>query len=395
MSEINWDDFSLATQGVRAGQSRTPEGEHSDPIFMTSSYVFDNAAQAAARFAGEEEGNIYSRFTNPTVRAFEQRLAVMEGAERAMATSSGMAAINSVCLGLLSAGDHVICSRSVFGNTALTFKNIMQRFNIETSFVDLEEASQWEAAIRPSTRLLFLESPSNPLGAVADIQQLADIAHKNNALLVVDNVYCTPVLLKPLSLGADLVVHSATKYLDGQGRCMGGAVVGSEELIESKIYPILRTAGPTMSPFNAWVFHKGLETLVLRMEKHCQNAMIVAEWLEKHPNVDHVFYTGLPSHPQHQLAKKQQTGFGGIVSFEVKGGKEAAWNVIDATKIISITANLGDVKTMITHPSSTTHSKLTIEERGQAGIKDNLLRLAVGIESVDDILADLDRGLTN
>lgn len=395
MSDIDWQDYSIETQGIRAGQHRTPENEHSDAIFPTSSYVFESAQDAFERFSGKSEGNIYSRFTNPTVRAFEQRLAVMEGAERAMATSSGMAAINVVCLGLLSAGDHVICSRSVFGNTALMFKNIMQKFAVETTFVDLDDINAWSAAIKPNTRFLFLETPSNPLGNVADIKKLAELAHANNALVIVDNVYCTPALQKPLSLGADLVVHSATKYIDGQGRCIGGAVVGNNALIEEKIYPILRTAGHTMSPFNAWVFHKGLETLSLRMEKHCSNALIVAQWLEQQPMVEKVYYTGLPSHPQHELAKQQQTGFGGIVSFEVKGGKENAWKVVDATQMISITANLGDVKSMITHPSTTTHGRLTEEERSKAGITDSLLRLGVGLENVADITADLDRGLSS
>jgi O-succinylhomoserine sulfhydrylase len=395
MSDIDWQDYSIETQGIRAGQHRTPENEHSDAIFPTSSYIFESAQDAFERFSGKSEGNIYSRFTNPTVRAFEQRLAVMEGAERAMATSSGMAAINVVCLGLLSAGDHVICSRSVFGNTALMFKNIMQKFAVETTFVDLEDINAWSAAIKPNTRFLFLETPSNPLGNVADIKKLAELAHANDALVIVDNVYCTPALQKPLSLGADLVVHSATKYIDGQGRCIGGAVVGNNALIEEKIYPILRTAGHTMSPFNAWVFHKGLETLSLRMEKHCSNALIVAQWLEQQSMVEKVYYTGLPSHPQHELAKQQQTGFGGIVSFEVKGGKENAWKVVDATQMISITANLGDVKSMITHPSTTTHGRLTEEERSKAGITDSLLRLGVGLENVADITADLDRGLSS
>ncbi|MBV1875357.1 MAG: O-succinylhomoserine sulfhydrylase [Cycloclasticus sp.] len=395
MSDNDWQDYSIETQGIRAGQHRTPENEHSDAIFPTSSYVFESAQDAFERFSGKSEGNIYSRFTNPTVRAFEQRLAVMEGAERAMATSSGMAAINVVCLGLLSAGDHVICSRSVFGNTALMFKNIMQKFAVETTFVDLDDINAWTAAIKPNTKFLFLETPSNPLGNVADIKKLAELAHANDALVIVDNVYCTPALQKPLSLGADLVVHSATKYIDGQGRCIGGAVVGNDALIEEKIYPILRTAGHTMSPFNAWVFHKGLETLSLRMEKHCSNALIVAQWLEQQPMVEKVYYTGLPSHPQHELAKQQQTGFGGIVSFEVKGGKENAWKVIDATQMISITANLGDVKSMITHPSTTTHGRLTEEERSKAGITDSLLRLGVGLENAADITADLDRGLSS
>ncbi|ORU90148.1 MAG: O-succinylhomoserine sulfhydrylase [Cycloclasticus sp. symbiont of Poecilosclerida sp. M] len=393
MSDKDCQQYAIETQAIRAGQHRTPEGEQSDPIFPTSSYIFDSAAEAAGRFSGKIPGNIYSRFTNPTVRAFEQRLAIMEGAERAMATSSGMAAINTVCLGLLSAGDHVVCSRSVFGNTTLMFKNIMQRFAIETTFVDLDDITAWQSAIKLNTKFLFLETPSNPLGTLADIKQLADLAHAHNALLIVDNVYCTPVLQKPLALGADLVVHSATKYLDGQGRCIGGAIVGNDALIEEKLYPILRTAGPTMSPFNAWVFLKGMETLSLRMEKHCQNALEIAQWLEQQAGVEKVHYTGLSGHPQHELAKQQQRGFGGIVSFEVKGGQAGAWEVIDSTQMISITANLGDVKSMITHPSTTTHGRLTDDERSKAGIKASLVRLAVGLENVGDIKADLANGL--
>ncbi|PHS71987.1 MAG: O-succinylhomoserine sulfhydrylase [Cycloclasticus sp.] len=393
MSDKDWQDYSIETQGIRAGQHRTPEGEHSDAIFPTSSYVFKNAEEAADRFSGRIEGNIYSRFTNPTVRAFEQRLAAMEGAEYALATSSGMAAINTVCLGLLKAGSHVVCSRNVFGNTTLTFKNIMQRFAVETTFVDLDDIDAWQSAIQDNTTFLFIETPSNPLGTLADIKKLADLAHQHNALLIVDNVYCTPVLQKPLNLGADLVVHSATKYLDGQGRCVGGAIVGDKALIIEKLLPILKTTGPTMSPFNAWVFHKGLETLSLRMEKHCQNAMEVAQWLEQQPTVEKVYYTGLTSHPQHGLAKQQQTGFGGILSFTVKGGQENAWSVIDSTQMISITANLGDVKTMITHPETTTHGRLSDEERAAGGITDNLLRLSVGLENVEDITDDLARGL--
>ena len=390
---MDWNDYSIETQGVRAGQHRTPEGEHSDAIFPTSSYVFASAEEAQQRFSGKIAGNIYSRFTNPTVRAFEERLAVMEGAESAIATSSGMAAINTVCLGLLSAGDHVVCSRNVFGNTTLIFKNIMQRFAIETTFVDLDDLSAWQAAIKSNTKFLFIETPSNPLGTLVDIRQLADLAHQHDALLIVDNVYCTPALQKPLALGADLVVHSATKYLDGQGRCIGGAVVGDKALIDEKLLPILKTTGPTMSPFNAWVFHKGLETLSLRMEKHCSNALQVAQWLEQQPQIENVYYTGLTSHPQHELAKKQQTGFGGIVSFSVKGGRDNAWKVIDSTKLISITANLGDVKSMITHPATTTHGRLTDGDRKAAGISDSLVRLAVGLESANDIINDLKHGL--
>ncbi len=388
-----WRAYGLQTRSIRAGQARTPENEHSDPIFVTSSYVFDNAAQAQARFSGQEPGNIYSRFTNPTVRAFEERLALMEGGERCIATASGMAAIMTLCMGILQAGDHVLCSRSVFGNTILLLKNFMSKFGVDTEFVPLTDLDAWRGAVRPSTRFLFLETPSNPLTEVADIRALADIAHDAGALLVVDNVFCTPALQKPLALGADIVVHSATKYLDGQGRCVGGAIVGGEELLEKHIYPFLRTGGASMSPFNAWVFLAGLETLALRMAGHCDNALKLARWLESQPRVRRVFYPGLPSHPQYELAAKQQSGAGGIVSFVVEGGQKAAWNLIDSTKMVSITANLGDVKTTITHPATTTHGRLSPEERDRAGIDDGLIRISVGLENVEDIQRDLERGL--
>ena len=391
--KVDWKAFGLRTQSVRAGQKRTPENEHSDPIFVTSSYVFANARQAQARFAGEEPGNIYSRFTNPTVRTFEERLALMEGGERCIATASGMAAIMSLAMGLLKAGDHLVCSRAVFGNTVLLFKNFFTKFGVDTTFVDLTDLNAWERAIRPNTRLLFLETPSNPLTEIVDIAALARLAKAHDCLLVVDNVFCTPVLQRPLQLGADIVVHSATKYLDGQGRCVGGAIVGSESLLDKEIYPFLRTGGAAMSPFNAWVFLTGLETLAIRMEAHCKNALELARWLENHPRVERVYYPGLPSHPQYELARKQQKGGGGIVSFVVEGGRQAAWNVIDRTRLLSITANLGDVKTTITHPATTTHGRLSPEERAEAGIDDGLLRVSVGLEDIDDIVADLARGL--
>jgi O-succinylhomoserine sulfhydrylase len=386
-------DYSVESLAIRAGQQRTPEGEHSDAIFPTSSFVFDNAAQAAARFSHQEEGNIYSRFTNPTVRTFEQRLAAMEGGERCVAFSSGMAAILALGMGLLESGAHVVCSRSLFGTSVLLFQNIMGKFGVETTFVDMTDLSDWEQAITPKTRFLFLETPSNPLTHIADITELARIAHSHDCLLVVDNVYCTPVLQQPLALGADLVVHSATKYIDGQGRCIGGAVVGSEELLNQSIYPFLRTAGPSMSPFNAWVFLTGLETLAVRMQAHCTNALQLAHWLEAHPNVKRVHYPGLTSHPQYALGQKQQSGSGGVLSFEVIGGKATAWKVIDATQLVSITANLGDVKTTITHPATTTHGRLTDEERLRAGISDGLIRISVGLENIADIQNDLLRGL--
>jgi len=386
-------EFSFETLAVRAGQQRTFEREHGEPIFTTSSFIFESAAEAAACFAGEKPGNIYSRFTNPTVRTFEQRLAALEGAESCVATASGMSAILATCLALLKSGDHIVSSRSIFGSTTGLFNNYLTKLGIETTFVELTDINSWKAAIRPQTRLLFMETPSNPLTEVADIQQLADLAHQHDALLAVDNCFCTPALQQPLKFGADLIIHSATKFLDGQGRCVGGAVLGPKDLVGEEVFGFLRTAGPSMSPFNAWVFLKGLETLSLRMRAHSESALTLAKWLEQQPAVKRVFYPGLESHPQHQLAKSQQSGHGGIVSLELKGGQEAAWKLIDATRLISITANLGDTKTTITHPASTTHGKLTAEQRQQAGITDGLLRIAVGLENVEDLMKDLDRGL--
>ncbi|MDD2801363.1 MAG: O-succinylhomoserine sulfhydrylase [Methylococcales bacterium] len=393
MKDINWQDYSLETQAIRAGHRRTQEDEHSLPIFATSSYVFGSAEEAWLRFTGQEPGNIYSRFTNPTVNAFQERLALMEKGERCLAFASGMAAIMAVGMGLLKAGDHVLCSRGVFGNTVMMFQNYFSKFGVETDFVDLTDPVAWEAGIKPNTRFLFLETPSNPLTEIADIKLLADIAHRHGCLLIVDNCFCTPVLQKPLELGADIVVHSATKYIDGQGRCVGGAVVASEEIIEKHIYPYLRTGGATMSPFNAWVFVSGLETLGVRMKAHCESAQALSLWLEQQPGVAKVHYPGLASHPQYELAKRQQSHFGGIVSFELTGGKEHAWKLIDATQMVSITANLGDVKTTITHPATTTHGRLTPEARLAAGIKDGLVRVSVGLENIEDIKNDLARGL--
>ncbi|XCV40880.1 O-succinylhomoserine sulfhydrylase [Methylococcus sp. ANG] len=381
----------METRAVRAGQRRTMEQEHAEPIFATSSYVFRSAAEAAERFAGKTPGNIYSRFTNPTVRTFEERLAALEGGERCVAVGSGMAAIASTAFGLLKAGDHVVCSRSVFGNTTLLFQNYLAKFGVPTTFIGLTDYAGWEAAIRPETRFLFLETPSNPLTEIADIPRLADIAHARGCLLVVDNCFCTPALQRPLALGADIVIHSATKYLDGQGRCVGGAIVGARDLLDAEIFPFLRTGGPSMSPFNAWVFLKGLETLNLRMKAHCENALGLTRWLEAQPWVERVHYPGLASHPQHELAARQQSGFGGIVSFEVKGGQEAAWRLIDSTRLLSITGNLGDAKTTITHPATTTHGRLSPEARAAAGIADGLVRIAVGLENLADIQADLAR----
>lgn len=392
ISQDDWGDFGFDTLAVRAGQVRGSEGEQSEPIYPTSSFTYNSAAQAAARFGGTEPGNIYSRFTNPTVRTFEQRLAALEGGEQCVATSSGMAAILSTCMGLLRAGDHIVSSRSVFGTTVVLFDNFMGKFGVETSYVALTDYAGWEAAIRPNTRLLFLETPSNPLLEVADVPRLAELAHARGCLLVVDNCLCTPALQQPLKLGADVVIHSATKYIDGQGRAMGGAVVGSKELMQH-VYAFLRSAGPTMSAFNAWIFLKGLETLKLRMKAHSDNALALAQWLEQQPGIKRVYYPGLASHPQHALAASQQSGFGGIVSFEVDGGKEQAWRVIDATRVISITANLGDTKSTITHPATTTHGRLTPQQKAEAAITDGLVRISVGLEEVEDLKADLARGL--
>lgn len=391
MSE--WDEYEFATRAVRAGQRRTGEGEQGEPIYTTSSFVFESAAEAAARFSGETPGNVYSRFTNPTVRTFEERLAALEGAERCVATGSGMAAILSTCMGLLKAGDHVVTAAAIFGATTNLFENYLKKFGVSVDYVPLTDLAAWEAAIRPETRLLFLETPSNPLTEVADIAALADLAHSHGCLLVVDNCFCTPALQLPLALGADIVVHSATKYIDGQGRCIGGAVAGSEELVEGRVFPFLRTAGPSLSPFNAWVFLKGLETLPLRMRAHSESALSLAKWLSEHPAVARVHYPGLPQHPQHSLAARQQRAFGGIVSFEVHGGRDAAWEVVDATRMLSITANLGDAKSTITHPATTTHGRLSPEQRERAGIRENLLRVSVGLEEVSDIQADLARVL--
>jgi O-succinylhomoserine sulfhydrylase len=389
-----FDQWGFDTRAVRVGQHRTNEGENSEPIFLTSSYVFKNAAEAAARFSGAKPGNIYSRFTNPTVRAFEERLAALEGGEKCVATASGMVAILSTCLALLKSGDHIVSSRNIFGASVLLFNNYLAKFGIETSYVSLTDYGAWEKAIKPNTKLLFLETPSNPLTEIADIVRLAKIAQAKGCLLVVDNCFCTPALQLPLKLGADVVIHSATKYLDGQGRCVGGAVVGNKELVGEKVYGFMRTCGPSLSPFNAWVFLKGLETLSLRMQAHCASALELARWLEKQKRVKRVYYPGLASHPQHKLAKKQQSGFGGIVSFELKGGKGAAWKLIDSTRVLSITANLGDTKSTITHPATTTHGRLTPEQRQAAGISDGLIRISVGLEDIEDIKKDLARGLS-
>lgn len=388
---MSWGDD---TTGLRAGWERTPEQEHSEAIFPTSSFTFRSAAEAAARFSGEESGNIYSRFTNPTVRAFENRLAAMEGGERAIATASGMSAILSLCMGLLRTGDHVICSLGVFGTTSSLFANQLSRFGVHTDFVSPTDVDAWAGAMRPETQMLFLETPSNPLTEVADIRALADLAHAHDARLVVDNCFCTSALQRPLDWGADIVSHSATKYLDGQGRCVGGALVGDADTLDRHIFPVLRTAGPTMSPFNAWVFLKGLETLNLRMRAHSEQAAALAEWLRSHPAVTRVFYSGLADHPQHALAARQQKAFGGIVSFEVAGGRTAAWSVIDHTRMLSITANLGDTRSTITHPATTTHGRVPADQREAMGIQEGLVRVSVGLEDLTDIQTDLNHGLS-
>ena len=389
---MNNDEYDIETLAVRAGTVRSQFNEHSEALFLTSSFVFASAAEAAARFKGDVPGPIYARFTNPTVQMMEARLAALEGAERCVAFASGMAAILATVMGLMKAGEHVVASRSIFGSTVQLFSSILGRFGVETTYVSPTDPAEWRAAAKPNTKLFFVESPSNPLTEVSDIRALAGIAHASGAWLAVDNCFCSPALQKPLELGADIIIHSATKYLDGQGRVLGGAVLGSQALMEG-VYTFLRTAGPTLSAFNAWVILKGMETLALRMDAHSRNALALAQWLEAQPQVSRVLYPGLPSHPQHQLAMAQQKTGGGIVAFELKGGQAAAWKLIDATKLLSITANLGDTKTTITHPATTTHSRMTPEQRAAAGIGDGLVRIAVGLESVADIQADLARGL--
>jgi O-succinylhomoserine sulfhydrylase len=385
--------YDIDTLGVRAGVHRSPLGEHAEALFLTSSFVFESAAQAAARFAGEDDGFVYSRYTNPTVQMFEERLAALEGAECAVATSSGMAAILGCVMGLMKAGEHIVASRSLFGATLQLFNNLLGKFGIEVTYVPLDDAAAWAAAARPNTRLFFVESPSNPLMEIADIGAIADIAHAAGALLVVDNCFCSPAIQRPIELGADIVVHSATKYLDGQGRVMGGAVVGRRKVVFDPLTTFLRNAGATLSPFNAWVVLKGLETLKIRMDAQSAAALSLATWLEAHPRVKRVHYPGLASHPQHALAMRQQRTGGAIVSFEVDGGRDAAWRVVDNCQLVSITANLGDTKSTITHPASTTHGRLKPEVRAAAGIVEGLLRVSVGLESVADLQSDLARGL--
>ena len=389
---ITMDDFNFDTLAIRAGQVRSNFQEHSEAIYPTSSFIFKSAEEAAARFSGEEEAHFYTRVSNPTVACFQDRLAALEGGEMGLATSTGMSAILAVMLGTLKAGDHVLSSRSIFGTSTILFTNILSKFDIEFDFVDLSDLDAWKSSLKPNTKLLFAETPSNPITELVDIKALSKIAHAQKALLVIDNCFCTPALQKPLALGADIVVHSATKYIDGQGRCMGGAIVGKKSVLGEEIFAVLRSGGVTMSPFNAWVFTKGLETLSLRMKAHCDNSLALARWLQKQQQVEKVYYPGLENHPQHELAKQQQSGFGGIVSFVVKGGKGAAWNIVNNLQMLSITANLGDTKTTITHPASTTHGRLSQEQRDDASISDGLLRLSVGLEDIDDIKNDLARG---
>jgi O-succinylhomoserine sulfhydrylase len=380
------------TLAIRAGLHTSQFNEHSQGLFLTSSFTYDTAAEAAALFLGESDGFIYSRFSNPTIEAFQQRLAALEGAERAVATASGMAAIQATMLTFLKAGDHIVASQSLFGSTISLFNNILAKFGVEVSYVDGADLNAWRAAVKPNTKLFFLETPSNPLTEIADIAAVAGIAHAAEALLVVDNCFCSPALQQPIKLGADLVVHSATKALDGHGRVLGGAVVGSDKLVE-QVYLHVRTAGPSLSAFNAWVLLSGLETLFVRMERQCQTALELAKWLEAQPNVERVYYPGLASHPQYELAQRQQNGGGTIVSFVLKGGKDAAWKLVDSVQVISRTANLGDVKSTITHPATTTHARITPEARERAGIGGGLIRVSVGLEHLDDLKSDLARGL--
>ncbi len=392
-------DVRLDTLAVREGLPPSQYGENSEALYLTSSFVHPDAATAAARFANEEEAFVYSRFSNPTVTMMERRLAAMEGTEACIASSSGMSAILLLCLGLLKAGDHVICSQSVFGSTIKLLGGELARFGVETSFVSQTDVAAWQAAVRPTTRLLFAETPSNPLTEVCDIAALADVAHRAGALLAVDNCFCSPALQQPAKLGADLIVHSGTKYLDGQGRVLAGAVCGPAHIVNDKLVPLMRSAGMSLSPFNAWVVLKGLETLAIRMAAQSERALGLARWLEAHPAVQRVYHPGLPSHPQHALAMAQQNGCGGaVVSFIVKGegaelARRNAFHVIDSTRICSITANLGDTKTTITHPASTSHGRLTEAQRLAAGITQGMIRVAAGLDDLDDLKADLARGL--
>ncbi|HEX4943796.1 MAG TPA: O-succinylhomoserine sulfhydrylase [Usitatibacteraceae bacterium] len=387
------DEYGPDTLGVRAGGLRSDFREHSEALVLTVSFVFKSAAEAARRFANEEPGNIYSRFTNPTVAMFQSRLAALEGAQACVATSTGMAAVATMAMGLLSAGDHMIAARGVFGTVVPLLNQILGRFGVETTWVDATDLDAWRSALRPRTKLLFAETPSNPVCEIADIAGLAAIARGAGAILAIDNTMCSPALQRPVALGADLVVHSATKYLDGQGRVLGGAIAGRRDLVEGPLFNFVRTAGPALSPFNAWVSLKGMETLRLRVEAQSARALELARWLEAHPKVEHVHYPGLESHPQHALAMRQQSAGGAVLSFVVRGGREAAWRVIDGTRLVSITANFGDTKSTICHPATTTHGRIPPAEREAAGIVEGLLRVAAGLEDAGDIRGDLERGL--
>ncbi|CAC9621298.1 O-acetylhomoserine sulfhydrylase (EC 2.5.1.49) @ O-succinylhomoserine sulfhydrylase (EC 2.5.1.48) [uncultured Gammaproteobacteria bacterium] len=385
-------NLQFDTKAIREGYQTTNEQEHSEAIFLTSSFKFDSAEQAANRFSKEEPGNIYARFTNPTVDAFERKLAALEGAQACVATASGMAAIFATIMALLKSGDHIVASRNMFGTSIVLLNTIVSKFGIEISYVDLNDLLQWENATQDNTKLFLLETPSNPLGEVVDITALSKITQVKNILLAVDNVILSPALQIPIKLGADIVIHSATKYIDGQGRCLAGAILGNQEIIE-QISAFTRATGPSLSAFNAWVVLKGLDTLSLRMKAHCENALKIATWLENQPQIEKVHYLGLKSHPHHSLAKTQQSGFGGIVSFEIKGGKVAAFKLINATEIFSITANLGDTKSTITHPATTTHGRLSDEDKTNANITNGLIRLSIGLEDANDLIADISKGL--
>ena len=392
------DQYGFDTRAVRAGQHRSEFNENSEAMYLTSSFVHENAAMAAERFANRAPGNVYARFTNPTVDAFGERLAALEGAEACVATSSGMAAVLTCAMGLLKSGDHVICSNAVFGSVITLFEKNLGKFGLQTSFVSPTDVGEWARAVKPNTRMLFVETPSNPMMEVSDIAALKQVAQKAGALLVVDNCFCTPAVQRPIEHGADIVIHSATKFIDGQGRILGGAVLGKRDLIMGEVYGFLRTAGPSMSAFNAWVALKGLETMSIRVIEQSRRALVLAQWLEAQPQIERVFHPGLPSHPQYELAKRQQSASGefvggAVVSFSVKGGREQAWRVVDNCRMISITANLGDTKSTITHPASTTHGRISKEAREAAGIGEGLLRVSVGLENVDDVKADLARGL--
>ena len=389
-SPKDYSKYHSQTRAVRTHSESSPHGEHSEPVYLTSSFVFKDAQQAAARFRGDEEGNIYARFSNPNESTFSRRLAILEEGSYGIATNTGMSAILTMALAHLKSGDHVVCADCVFGTTIGLFRDLMAQFAIKTTFVPLSEAQEWRDAICSDTKILFCETPANPTAEIADLQVLADIAHENNALLVVDNCFCTPHLQKPLKFGADVVMHSATKFIDGQGRCLGGALITNQESLYKEQYSVVRTAGTGLNAFNSWVLAKSLETLSLRMQKHCDNALALALWLQEQPQVEQVNYSALPSHPQRELAKKQHPdGGGGVLSFQVKGDRKEAWTLINRCQLLSVTANLGDAKSTITHPATTTHWRMSAQERENAGISENMIRISVGLEHIDDIINDI------